>query len=363
MKKLVYLIIMSLLLTLVPVDSAEAATKAVATPVVTSVYNKKLDDFKYKFTHSNKNAKIYYKDKDGTEGWKQVKNGATIKVSGLCKNNGIYVYAKVGKTKSKVRYCNLWTLDERAAEAKAKKDLSKIISKDDNKDMKFMKLLVFFKKNYDYSFSYYANNTLDTRKTKTVFRRKGECGALADVFTLYCKVLGVKAETVTDRDVDYKYRYDHAWNHVYLDKYPVLIDPTSFCCRENCTYLYDYFELDYNTYLKSKNQFTKTKAAACEYIFQGKLRRGGLVFEELVWGETSDVRFEHNKVTFHFYDTSGVDSGCADEPEDLTITYTYYPSTGYWYAKFVDNATGEVTRDDKAAVDAWYAAHPEVERS
>ena len=359
MKKLVYLIIMSLLLTLVPVDSVKAATKAVATPVVTSVYDKKLDDFKYKFTHSNKNAKIYYRGVD-TKKWKRAKNGQTLKLGYFEQQDGIYVYAKVGKTKSKVRYCSLWTLDERAAEAKAKKDLSKIISKDDNKDMKFMKLLVFFKKNYDYSFSYYANNTLDTRKTKTVFRRKGECGALADVFTLYCKVLGIKAETVTDRDVDYKYRNNHAWNHVYLDKYPILIDPTSFCCRENCTYLYDYLELDYNTYLKSKYQFTKTKAAACECIFQGKLRRGGLVFDELVWGETSDVKFEHNKVTYHFYDTSFVDCGC--EPEDLTVTLTYYPELGYWYEKVVDNVTGEVTRDGKAEVDAWYAAHPEVER-
>ena len=361
MKKLVYLIIMSLLLTLVPVDSAEAATK-VSGPTVTSVYDKKLDDFKYKFTHPNKNAVIYYRGVD-TKKWKRAKNGQTLKLGYFEQQDGIYVYAKVGKTKSKARLVVPRGLDERAAEAKAKKDLSKVINKDDNKDMKFMKLLVYFKKNYDYTLSYYVNNTCDMYETKTVFRRKGECGALANAFTLYCKVLGIKAETVTYRDVDYKYRYNHAWNHVYLDKYPVLIDPTSFCCGENCTYLYDYLELDYNTYLKSKYQFTKTKAAACEYIFQGKLRRGGLVFEELVWGETSDVRFEHNKVTFHFYDTSGVDSGCADEPEDLTVTLTYYPSTGYWYEKVVDNATGEITRDDKAEVDAWYTAHPEVERS
>ena len=361
MKKLVYLIIMSLLLTLVPVDSAEAATKAVATPVVTSVYDKKLDDFKYKFTHSNKNAKIYYKDKDDTEGWKQVKNGATIKVSGLCKNNGIYVYAQVGKTKSKVRYCNLWTLDERAAEAKAKKDLSKVISKDDNKDMKFMKLLVYFKKNYDYTLSYYVNNTYDRYKTKTVFRRKGECGALANAFTLYCKVLGIKAETVTDRDVDYKYRNNHAWNHVYLDKYPTLVDPTSFCCKEDGATIYAYYDLDWNSYKKSKYQFTKTKAPRAEDVYQGRLGKGALVFHELVQSNVIDVKFEHNKVTYHFYDTTGVD--CGYDPEDLTVTLTYYPELGYWYEKDIDNVTGKVTRDDKAEVDAWYAAHPEVERS
>lgn len=361
MKKLVYLIIMSLLLTLVPVDTAEAATKAVATPVVTSVYDKKLDDFKYKFTHSNKNAKIYYKDKAGTEGWKQVKNGSTIKVSGLCKNNGIYIYAKVGKTKSKVRYCNLWTLDKRAAEAQAKKDLSKVISKDDNKDMKFMKLLVYFQENYNYTLSYYYKNAYDKYETKTVFRRKGECGALANAFTLYCKVLGIKAETVTDSIVDYKYCNNHAWNHVYLDKYPILVDPTSFCSGKDCANLYAYYALDFNSYKKSKYQFTKTKAPRSEQIYQGKLCKGGLLFEELVSMNAIDIKFEHNKITYRFYDTSFVDCGC--DPEDLTVTLTYYPSTGYWYEKVVDNTTGKVVSDDKAEVDAWYAAHPEVERS
>ena len=29
----------------------------------------------------------------------------------------------------------------------------------------------------------------------------------------------------------------------------------------------------------------------------------------------------------------------------------------------LDNRTGEVIEDAKAEVDAWYAAHPEVERS
>ena len=358
MKKLVYLIIMSLLLTLVPVDTAEAATKAVATPVVTSVYDKKLDDFKYKFTHSNKNAKIYYKAYGCSDKWKQVKNGATIKLSGWYKNGGIQIYAQVGKTKSKVRYCNLWTLDERAAEAQAKKDLSKIISKDDNKDMKYAKLLVYFKENYNYTLSYYYKNTYDKYETKTVFRRKGECGALANAFTLYCKVLGIKAETVTDSIVDYKYCNNHAWNHVYLDKYPILVDPTSICMVES---LYAYYELDYDSYKKSKYQFTKSTAAGVEYIFQGKLKRGGYDFSELVSSNVSDVKFEHNKITYRFYD---IEEYTDDPPwiEDLTVTFTYYPELGYWYEKVVDNTTGKVISDDKAEVDAWYAAHPEVER-
>lgn len=360
MKKLVYLIIMSLLLTLVPVDSAEAATKAVATPVVTSVYDKKLDDFKYKFTHSNKNAKIYYRAKGCSEKWKQVKNGATIKLSGWYKNGGIQVYAQVGKTKSKVRYCNLWTLDERLVEAKMKKEMNNIISKDDNKDMKFMKLLVYFKENYNYTLDYSYAGKRDVYKTKTVFRRRGECESLANAFTLYCKVLGIKAETVTDSIVDYKYRNNHAWNHVYLDKYPILVDPTQVAAEGNSG-LYGYCALDFNSYKKSKYQFTKTKAPRSEQIYQGRLCKGGLVFEELVQYNVIDVKFEHNKITYRFYDTSFVDCGC--DPEDLTVTLTYYPELGYWYRKVVDNNTEEVVIDDKAEVDAWYAAHPEVERS
>ena len=133
MKKLVYLIIMSLLLPLVPVDSAEAATK-VSGPTVTSVYDKKLDDFKYKFTHPNKNAVIYYRGVD-TKKWKRAKNGQTLKLGYFERQDGIYVYAKVGRTKSKARLVSPRGLDERAAEAKAMKDLSKIISKDDNKVM------------------------------------------------------------------------------------------------------------------------------------------------------------------------------------------------------------------------------------
>ena len=181
--------------------------------------------------------------------------------------DGIYVYAKVGRTKSKARYCNLGTLDERAAEAQAKKDLSKIISKDDNKDMKFMKLLVYFKENYDYSLDYGYTSKRDVSETKTVFRKRGECEALANAFTLYCKVLGIKAETVTDSIVDYKYRNNHAWNHVYLDKYPILVDPTSFCSGKDCAVIYDYYELDFNSYKKSKYQFTKTRIVYIKAIF------------------------------------------------------------------------------------------------
>ena len=360
MKKLVYLIIMSLLLTLVPVDSAEAATKAVATPVVTSVYNKKLDDFKYKFTHSNKNAKIYYKDKDGTEGWKQVKNGATIKVSGLCKNNGIYIYAKVGKTKSKVRYCNLGTLDERLVEAKMKKEMNNIISKDDNKDMKFMKLLVYFKENYNYTLDYSYAGKRDVSETKTVFRRRGECKALANAFTLYCKVLGIKAETVTDSIVDYKYRNNHAWNHVYLDKYPILVDPTQVVVEGNSA-LYGYCSLDFNSYKKSKYQFTKSNVLRIQCVdYTKKISTDSLVIEYIVDSSSSNIKFTNNAITYTQYYYDELDEKVID---DYSVTFTYDNARNYWYGTWVDNRTGEVIEDDKAEVDAWYAAHPEVERS
>lgn len=362
MRKLVYLIIMSLLLTLVPVDSAEAATKAVATPVVTSVYDKKLDDFKYKFTHSNKNAKIYYKDKAGTEGWKQVKNGSTIKVSGLCKNNGIYIYAKVGKTKSKVRYCNLWTLDDKMVDAQVKKELSKVISKEDNKDMKFMKLLVYFKENYKYTRYYSTPSKRDFHETKTFFRRKGECEALADIFKRYCKVLGIKASTVTDTTVDYKYRNNHAWNHVYLDKYPIIVDPTQITAEDKgVAALYDHYSLDYNSWRKSKYQFTKSNILRVQRVaYNKKLSTDSLVIEYIIDGSSSNVKFTNNGVTYTQYYYDELDEKVID---DYTVTFTYDNDRNYWYGTWVDNRTGKVVSDDKAEVDAWYAAHPEVERS
>ena len=342
MKKLVYLIIMSLLLTLVPVDSAEAATKAVATPVVTSVYDKKLDDFKYKFTHPNKNAVIYYRGVD-TKKWKRAKNGQTLKLGYFERQDGIYVYAKVGRTKSKARLVSPRGLDERAAEAKAKKDLSKIISKDDNKDMKFMKLLVYFQENYNYTLSYYYKNAYDKYETKTVFRRKGECGALANAFTLYCKVLGIKAETDTDRDVDYKYRYDHAWNHVYLDKYPILVDPTSFCSGKDCAITYDYYELDYNTYLKSKYQFTKSNALRIQYVdYTKKIDTNALIADYIVDSTSHNIKFGDNTITYDYRYYDEFDGSLID---DYTVTYTYDKGRGYWYGIWVDNRTGKVISD------------------
>ena len=354
MKKLVYLIIMSLLLTLVPVDSAEAATKAVATPVVTSVYDKKLDDFKYKFTHPNKNAVIYYRGVD-TKKWKRAKNGQTLKLGYFEQQDGIYVYAKVGRTKSKARWVNTRGLDEKKVDYLIKQEMNKLIDKDDQVEMKFAKLLVHFNKKYNYTLAYADADNRDLFVTRTFFRGAGECDSLARTFIKYCKAIGIKAEYVCTGSVDYKYSSGiaaHAWTHVYLDKYPILVDPTQVVAKCNSA-LYDYCSLDVNSYKKSKYNFKKAFAGTrgIEEVVNGKIRRGKLPFEYMIPDENADVRFEKNKMILDYDDGEW----------SYTAMYEYYPSTGYWYYKFIDYTTGEI-EDGKAEVDAWYAAHPEVER-
>ena len=352
MKKLVYLIIMSLLLTLVPVDSAEAATK-VSGPTVTSVYDKKLDDFKYKFTHPNKNAVIYYRGVD-TKKWKRAKNGQTLKLGYFEQQDGIYVYAKVGRTKSKARLVSPRGLDEKKVDYLIKQEMNKLIDKDDQVEMKFAKLLVHFNKKYNYTLAYSDADNRDLFVTRTFFRGAGECDSLARTFIKYCKAIGIKAEYVSTGGVDYKYSPGiaaHAWTHVYLDKYPILVDPSAVA-QDGC--LNWSVELENNeSYEKSKYNFKKAFAGTrgIEEVVNGKIRRGKLPFEYMMPDENADVRFEKNKMILDYDDGEW----------SYTVMYEYYPSTGYWYYKSIDYTTGEI-EDGKAEVDAWYAAHPEVER-
>lgn len=363
MKKIAYLLIISLLFTLLPVESAQAATK-VSGPTVTAVYDKKLDDFKYKFSHSNKNAKIYYRDCSNIDRrWKQIKNGATVKMPWYCKSSDIYVYAQVGKTKSKARRVSLWDVDDKTVDSLIKKEMSKVVSKGDNKVTKFMKLLVYFKQNYDYI--WLDDNKRDSTKTKTFYRRGGMCWELANTFERYCKVLGIKAETVDDDSVDYKYSSNHAWNHVYLDQYPIIVDPTSVVMVDSIN---NYGTIFTNQDSIAKSKFKLTSSKALLYKFAGSYEvdvedtiwvAEEYAFDAILSEQASDIKISNNKISYIWNEPADPDYGT----EAYTVRYEmrYYPEDGYWYG-FTYDLDGNLLHDGKAEVDAWYAAHPEVER-
>ena len=373
MKKIAYLLIVSLLFTLLPVESVEAATaKALATPTVVSGWNYKKGNFKYTFNHKNKNAKIYYRAWGLDAKWKCVKSGTSVTATMSERSQGIQIYAKVGTRKSKVRYCNLYTLDKRKVDELMKKEMNSLVDKSDNKTSRYLKLLKWFKEKYKYNRDEFYGKVprkVWTGRETTFYTGKGICQDLADVFLSYCDILGIKAEFVAcpGYDLDYKYLDNHAWCHVYLDKNPILVDPT--CVVDG--YIKSSI-LDMKSYKNSKYKFVELDYKLKDVYVSAEIGVKGEdvleldIDEEFVYGiifsdskKISDIKIFNDKISYIWNEPADLDYGT----EAYTVRYEmrYYPEDGYWYG-FTYDLDGNLLYDGKAEVDAWYAAHPEVER-
>lgn len=401
MKKIAYLLIISLLFTFVPTEQVGAASTSIAYPTIVIGHNCSngwyRQGFKVQLNHKNKNAKIYYRPCIKGERYRCVKPGTTIylhhdmqKSKGMCE-----IYVQIGKKKNKVRRYNICDLVEKQVTAAIKKEVATIVNQEDNQVCRFMKLLLWFQEKYQYIGCEYDGHakgpeTCSTQYTHglgTYFCPKtADPEGLSFLFVRYCDALGIKAYSVgKDNDhgakcsyawgtckyqrADYKYDCLYGeWCHVYLDKYPIIIDPYQITTTNGYRDIYNREKLDLKSYNKSKYKLNLAEKTKSKYFVQdgfffdydyyneeafkkhAKLTEGNvlssLFYEDdrlvdLVYSK--DIKIENDLVVITYRLNPFI---------DVDYTYTkkimkYDKKDGCWYSTYWA-ADGKLLGDDKA---------------
>ena len=411
MKKIAYLLIISLLFTFVPTEQVSAASPSIAYP--TMVFGHRCKDpwlekggFNVRLNHKNKNAKIYYRPCIKGRKYRCVKPGTTIYLhQDMRESNGMCeIYVQIRKKKNKVRRYNICDLVEKQVTAAIKKEVATIVNQEDNQVCRFMKLLLWFQEKYQYIGCEYDGHakgpeTCSTQYTHglgTYFCPKtADPEGLSFLFVRYCDALGIKGYSVNTEEcfeldgvyyghgakcsgvwgtckyqrADYKFDcLCGEWCHVYLDKYPIIIDPYQITTTNGYRDIYNREKLDLKSYNKSKYKLNLAQKTKSKYFVQdgfffdydyyneetfkkhAKLTEGNvlssLFYEDdrlvdLVYSK--DIKIENDLVVITYRLNPFI---------DVDYTYTkkimkYDKKDGCWYSTYWA-ADGKLLGDDKA---------------
>ena len=374
MKKMSIILVIFMLFTLVPVDIAKADTESVPNPTLVVGYNAKKKSFTLKLNHTNKNAKIYYRY-DRADKFKAVKPGTTIILNTTYLNltySDLQVYAQIGKKKGKAKWYNIFKLIESQTQSRIKKEAKALVNEGDDSVCRFMKLIVWFQDKYRYKEHQIGDPWYDG--LDSFYKRNGNQYELCYIFARYCEAIGIKVQCMPKQDYlyfDYTnpnyasgFQFKNPYIcHVFLDKYPILVDPYMIV-EEGA--LYNGGALDKRSYNKSKYKFNFTKrtqyksfdydeiidslgmfddeksAYDCFYV-EGDVLGWVLKDDDDSFPVVTSIKIENNLVEINYKPW---------EPEyEGERVYTkkeirYDPEDGYWYGTYW-SADGKLLRNDK----------------
>lgn len=373
MKKMSIILVIFMLFTLVPVDIAKADTESVPNPTLVVGYNAKKKRFTVQLNHANKNAKIYYKWDDENK-YKEIKPGTTILINvdgaKYIRWWNLQVYTQVGKKKGKVKKYNMWKLIESQTNSRIKKEAMALVNEGDDSVCRFMKLIVWFQDQYR---SGYIGE--DEKGLNTFYIRIGNKSDLCYIFARYCEALGIKVQCMTYTDYLYRGEHDECVCHVYLDKYPILVDPYEmvYDIKNGWGEIYDRGSLEERSYNKSKYKFNFTKKTKCKYLdyesflYDDIIYTDGKFTDDAIIRERDVLNMLLHKDGTTFCEPHRKIEKCKIENNLVEITYKlheelvnndyaykklelrYDQEDGYWYGRYW-SADGKLLWDDKEKI-------------
>lgn len=375
MKKMSIILVIFMLFTLVPVDIAKADTESVPNPTLVVGYNAKKKSFTLKLNHTNKNAKIYYRY-DRADKFKVAKPGTTIMLNTTYLNltySDLQVYAQVGKKKGKAKWYNIFKLIESQTQSRIKKEAKTLVNEGDDSVCRFMKLIVWFQDKYRYKEHQIGDPWYDG--LDSFYKRTGNQYELCYIFARYCEALGIKVQCMNYTDYLYRGKRDEYVCHVYLDKYPILVDPYEmvYDIKNGWGEIYDRGSLEERSYNKSKYKFNFTKKTKCKYLdyesflYDDIIYTDGKFTDDAIIRERDVLNMLLHKDGTTFCEPHRKIEKCKIENNLVEITYKlheelvnndyaykklelrYDQEDGYWYGRYW-SADGKLLWDDKEKI-------------